>query len=99
MIARHWRGVARAECVREYEAHLLTETFPALTDIAGFVDASIHTRRVAEGVEFLVITRWQSLDAIRGFAGDDVEAAVVPAVVQAMMIGYDRRATHYDVAR
>ncbi len=99
MIARHWRGLARADRAREYEAHLLSETFPALTRIAGFVDASIHTRRTAEGVEFLVITRWQSLDAIRAFAGDDVESAVVPAIVQAMMIDYDRRAAHYDVVR
>ncbi len=99
MIARHWRGVARADRAREYEAHLLTETFPSLTRIAGFVDASISTRRVGDGVEFLVVTRWQSLDAIRAFAGADVEAAVVPAIVQAMMIDYDRRATHYDVVR
>jgi hypothetical protein len=44
-----------------------------------------------------VVTRWQSLEAIAGFAGRDPEAAVVPAEVAAMMIDYDRRATHFEV--
>jgi heme-degrading monooxygenase HmoA len=49
------------------------------------------------GVEFLIVTRWESLEAITGFAGADPEAAVVPAEVRAMMIEYDRRASHFEV--
>jgi heme-degrading monooxygenase HmoA len=99
MIERHWRGVARPERAGEYERHLVTETFPALRRIDGFVEASILKRAVERGVEFLIVTRWRSLDAIRRFAGDDAEAAVVPDAVQAMMIDFDRRATHFDVVR
>jgi heme-degrading monooxygenase HmoA len=77
--------------------HLRTETFPALRKQAGFVDAPILSRALGNGIEFLVVTRWQSLDAIAGFAGRDPEAAVVPAEVAAMMIDYDRRATHFEV--
>ena len=97
MISRHWRGLARPERALEYEQHLTRETFPALKQIAGFVDASILKRRLESGVEFLVISRWESLQAIRDFAGPDAELAVVPAKVRAMMIEYDRRARHYDV--
>jgi hypothetical protein len=61
VIARHWRGLARANRADEYERHLLTETFPALQRMDGFVDASILKRTVEQGVEFLVVTRWQSL--------------------------------------
>ena len=43
------------------------------------------------------MTVWKSLDAIRSFAGSDVESAVVPQKVQKMMIEYDRRARHYEV--
>lgn len=96
MIARHWKGLARADRASDYEAHLRHETFPALARMAGFVDASILRRDHNAGVEFLIVTRWRSMDAIRQFAGDDLEAAVVPEEVAAMMIGYDRRVMHYE---
>ena len=97
MIARHWRGLARADRAGDYETHLRRETFPSLARLRGFVDASILKRPAGRGVEFLIVTRWQTLDAIRQFAGQDLEAAVVPAAVEAMMIEYDRRVVHYEV--
>ena len=97
MIARHWRGVARGSRARDYEHHLRLETLPSLTRMSGFVDAAVFRRSVNNGIEFLVVTRWQSLDAIREFAGADPEAAVVPPAVEAMMVEYDRRVTHYEV--
>jgi heme-degrading monooxygenase HmoA len=96
MIARHWKGLARAERAADYQHHVKEETLPALARIPGFVDASILRREHAGGVEFLIATRWQSMEAIRQFAGADLEAAVVPAVVEAMMIDYDRRVVHYE---
>jgi heme-degrading monooxygenase HmoA len=97
MIARHWRGLARRESAAPYHAHLHDETFPALERLRGFLGGSILRREVAGGVEFLVITEWQSLDAIRAFAGEDADAAVVPANVQAMMIEYDAVVRHYEI--
>ena len=97
MIARHWRGLARADRVGDYEAHLRRETFPSLARMPGFIDASILKRPAGRGVEFLIVTRWQSLEAIRQFAGQDLETAVVPAEVESMMIEYDRRVVHYEV--
>jgi heme-degrading monooxygenase HmoA len=97
MISRQWRGLARPERADAYVEHLRTETFPKIRTIPGFVSASILKRELEQGVEFLVVTHWKSLDAIRGFAGTDVEAAVVPAEVERMMIEYDRSARHYEV--
>ena len=97
MIARHWRGVAKREFADAYVEHLHSETFPQLVQLPGFHDASILRRDLAQGVEFLVVTVWKSLDAIRAFAGNDPESAVVPAKVQQMMIEYDRRPRHYEV--
>ena len=97
MIARHWRGLARPEYADEYVAHLRRDTFPQLERIDGFVDASILRREFKRGVEFLVVTRWRSLEAIRAFAGEDSEVAVVPANVQRMMFEYDQRVRHYEV--
>jgi hypothetical protein len=48
------------------------------------------------GVEFLIVTNWQSLDAIRAFAGDNVDEAVVPERVRAMMVKCDRAVRHYE---
>jgi heme-degrading monooxygenase HmoA len=97
MISRQWRGLAHASQAENYVRHLRTETFPALRNIPGFVDASILSRPLAAGVEFLIVTRWESLDAISRFAGADPELAVLPAKARAMMIEYDPRASHFEV--
>jgi heme-degrading monooxygenase HmoA len=97
MISRHWKGVARRERADDYVRHLQEQTFPAIRPLPGFVAAAILRRDVPKGVEFLVLTQWSSLAAIRAFAGDDVEAAVVPDAVQRMMVEYERRVQHYEV--
>ena len=97
MISRHWRGLAKEGYADAYVEHLQTETFPAIRALAGFEGASILKRDVPGGVEFLVITRWKSLDAIHAFAGEHVELAVVPEKVQAMMVEYDSTVAHYEV--
>ena len=97
MISRQWRGLARIDRADEYVQHLRRDTFPQLARIDGFVDANILRRPVERGVEFLVVTRWRSLDAIRKFAGADAETAVVPENVQQMMLDYDRRVAHYEL--
>ena len=97
MISRVWGAVVKREHASAYIAHLQSETFPKLRTLAGFVDASINRRDAADGVEFVIITRWQSLDSIRAFSGADAEVAVVPPKAQAMMVTYDARVRHYDV--
>ena len=97
MISRQWRGLAKSAHADAYVAHLREETFPSLHQLPGFAGASILRRTLADGVEFLVVTRWSSLEAIRAFAGADVERAVVPPEVQAMMVEYDERARHYEI--
>jgi heme-degrading monooxygenase HmoA len=97
MISRQWRALAHRSRAQDYVKHLRTETFPALRRISGFVDASLASRPLGAGVEFIVITRWDSVDAISKFAGSDPEAAVLPTKAAEMMIEYDRRARHFDV--
>jgi len=97
VISRQWRGLAQPDQAQSYVKHLRTETFPALRKLPGFVSASILSRRLGNGVEFLIVTEWESLDAIARFAGPDLEAAVVPAKAAAMLIEYDRRARHFKV--
>jgi len=53
---------------------------------------------VEGGTEFHIVTVWESLTAIKAFAGQDPETAVVPATVRAMLSSYDERVVHYEIA-
>lgn len=97
MISRQWRGLSKSAFAEAYVQHLQTETFPAIRKLPGFVSASILRRSVPHGIEFLIVTHWASIEAIRAFAGAEVETAVVPQKVQEMMIDYDRTVRHYEV--
>lgn len=97
MISRQWRGLARASSAESYVHHLQLETFPAIAQLPGFIAASILRRALPEGVEFLIVTQWDSLESIQAFAGTNVEDAVVPQKVQEMMVDYDRVVRHYEI--
>jgi len=97
MIYRQWRGLAKPDCSQAYLDHLRKETFPAIGKLPSFLRASILLRTLPEGVEYLVVTEWVSLEAIRQFAGDDVERAVVPPAVREMMLEHDQVARHYEI--
>ena len=97
IISRHWKGIAKPEEGDNYINHLRDETFPKLSEINGFIGASILRRATDRGIEFLIVTKWQSMEAIRQFAGESAHVAVVPAVVQTMMVEYDKEVAHYEV--
>ena len=97
MISRQCRGLAQPDQAQNYLKHLRTETFPTVRKLPGFVSTSVLSRRLENGIEFLIVTQWESLDAIARFAGADLETAVVPAKAAAMMIEYDRRVRHFEV--
>ncbi len=97
MIARHWTGLAKKERADDYIAHLQNDTFKQLLNIDGFLKASILRRETEEGVEFLIITEWETFDAIKQFAGTNYETAVVPEIAQRMMIRYDEKVKHYEI--
>jgi len=97
MVERHWKGIAFREKADQYIYHLKNETLPELKAIPGFNGLSILRKETEKGVAFLIITRWETLEAIRHFSGTDLELAVVPNVVKSIMVQYDLRAEHYSV--
>ena len=97
MISRHWTGLAKSDRAIEYIEHLQNDTFKALKKIDGFVSAQILSRQIDGGVEFLIITEWNTLDAIKQFAGPDYDIAVVPKIVRDIMLKYDEYVRHYEV--
>jgi heme-degrading monooxygenase HmoA len=98
MIARTWRGsTGRADADR-YVTHLRQNVVPELSSIHGYCGIQVLRRSHADAIDFIVITLWESMDAIRGFTGPDTDMAVVAPEAQALLTSYDRHATHYDVA-
>ena len=97
MISRHWRGRTKPGQDQAYIDHLKTDTFPTLGTIPGFVSVSILKRDGPDDSEFEIVTVWQSRRAIEAFAGQDIEAAVVPEVAQAMLVEFDQRVRHYEI--
>ena len=99
MISRHWKGIAKPGRAADYIDHLRSETLPTLSRIPGFVSATILHREVDGGTEFQIVTVWESLKPIKAFVGDDqLDAAVVPQVVREMMVAFDARVVHYEIA-
>ena len=97
MVIREWRGRAHMADQDAYPMHFHSRVLPELRGIAGFVDATLG-RRVLDGqVEFMVLTRWQSMDAIRAFAGDEPGRAVVEPGAISALTEFDRTVQHYEV--
>jgi heme-degrading monooxygenase HmoA len=97
MIIREWRGRAAKSNPDAYAKHFRTNVVPELREMPGFVGAYLSQRTLNEKIEFLVLTEWQSMDAIRTFAGDDMGKAVVEPGAVAALIDFDERAEHYEV--
>ena len=99
MIARLWRGLTAREGAATYERHITENVFPELAGIAGHVGAYLLRREVADRTEFFVMTLWDSLDAIREFAGTEIDRAVVEPPAQEVLVEYDRQVRHFEVLK
>jgi heme-degrading monooxygenase HmoA len=97
MIIREWRGLATRSTVEAYPKHFHEKVIGELHRTPGFLGAHLSQRQLGERIEFLVIPRWQSMDAIRAFAGTDVEKDVVEPGAAAALIDYDTSVRHYEV--
>lgn len=97
MMIREWRGRADPARVEAYAEHFLNHVLPELRRIPGFLGATLSRRRREHDVEYLVLTRWRSIDAIRAFAGADPERAVVEPGAIAALVDFDDRVQHYEI--
>jgi heme-degrading monooxygenase HmoA len=100
MIARLWRGIANTPLDADaYLRHLDTNVLPTLAAIRGHRGARVLRREARGRIEFLVMTFWDSMDAVREFAGKNPESAVVEPEARAVLGEYDDFVRHYEVER
>ena len=97
MIIREWRGRTSSSQADVYPKHFSEKVIPELSRVSGFAGAQLSRRQLDDKIEFLVLTRWRSMDAIRAFAGKDVEQAVVDPAAASALVEFDSRVQHYEV--
>ena len=99
MIYRIWHGWTTHANAQKYQSMLEEEIFVGIQDrqIRGFLGIELLRRQPEDEVEFITIMRFDSLDAVREFAGEDYEAALVPEKAQAVLSRFDARSAHYEI--
>ena len=98
MITRLWRGWTAPENANTYQQFLLSELFPSMRSIPGFRGADVLSRLESDEVAFVTLTRFESFDDIRKFAGHDYEVPVLEPQALALLSHYDERALHFETA-
>ena len=98
MIARIWRGWAPQATADDYQRHYESEVSEQLRAVPGFLGARLLRRDDGPEVMFTSLTFFTSLDAVRGFAGEDYEQAVVAEAARLALSHWDERVSHHEVA-
>jgi hypothetical protein len=99
MISRVWHGWTVPANADAYEALLRSEIFTGIQNrqIAGYRGIHLFRRNLEGEVEFVTIMWFDSIEAVRVFAGEDYELAVVPPKARELLSRFDARSQHYDV--
>lgn len=99
MISRIWHGWTSPSNADAYESLLKSEIIVGIGDrhIAGYQGIQLFRRKAGDEVEFVTIMWFDSIDAVRAFAGEDFELAVVPPKARALLSRFDARSQHYEV--
>jgi len=97
MIARHWRGWTRASEAEAYEALLREKVLPGLRGIDGYRGGYVLRSDGPEECEFVVVNFFDSIEAVKAFAGPDYRTAVFEPEAKALLSRIETIANHYEV--
>ena len=97
VIVRSWSARATPEGVESYRRHFQSDVLPRLKAIPGQRGAFLLSRAEPTATELLVLTFWESMEAIRAFAGPDATTAVVAPEARAILEDYDRQVRILEV--
>jgi heme-degrading monooxygenase HmoA len=97
MIVRIWHGRTRRERADEYAAFLTLRAIPDYRGTAGNLDVTILRRDASDASHFLTVTRWESENAIRAFAGNEVLKAKYYTEDKDFLLEFEDEVHHYVV--
>ena len=100
MIARIWHGWTKPADAKAYEEMLQAEIFPSIEarNIKGYRGAELFTNEGTDEVEFMTLLRFDSIDAVKEFAGADESKPVIYSKAEALLTRMDERSRHYRIA-
>jgi hypothetical protein len=97
MIGRLWRGWTTFENANAYDELLNKHILPGIHRVEGYKGAYVLRRDSEDEVEFVTLTLFESMEAVRTFAGADYTVAVVPPEARQLLSRFDERSLHYAV--
>lgn len=97
MIARHWRGWTEVQDADAYEALLKNRVLPGLKDVQGYRGGYVLRSDGSREVEFVVVNLFDSLEAVKRFAGPDYTIPVFEPEAGRLLSRVESIAMHYDV--
>jgi antibiotic biosynthesis monooxygenase (ABM) superfamily enzyme len=97
VIAQLWHGWTAPENADAYEEFLRTKMFPSIHRVPGYLGADLLRRQDGDEIAFVTITRFESLESVRTFAGEDYQTAVVEPEARRLLSRFDRRSEHYAI--
>jgi hypothetical protein len=92
-----WKARTTRSGADEYIRYATKSVFPTIRAIKGHVGEYLLRRDAGDGVELVALVLWESMDAVRRFAGTEPNTAVVEPEAKAVLTSFDKRATHYQV--
>ena len=100
MIARIWHGWTKRQDARAYEEMLRDEIFPGITqrNIQGYYGAELFIREDGDEVEFVTLLRFDSMEGVKEFAGENQSKPVIYPKAEALLTRMDERSQHYRIA-
>jgi heme-degrading monooxygenase HmoA len=98
MIVRVWRAIAAPGNAPAYREHLERAVLPQLRTLPGFIGITLMQCERDDRIELVVSSRWESMVAVRAFAGSNPERAVVEPAARSVLIGFDHAVSHYEVS-
>lgn len=97
MIVRMWHGRVPTAKAAAYRAFLNERAIPDYRSVPGNISVHILERPEGDVTHFVTMTFWESMEAIRGFAGDDVEVAKYYPEDKDFLLEFEPTVTHYEV--
>jgi heme-degrading monooxygenase HmoA len=101
MICRNWHGWTKLADADAYQSYLRDDLYPRLArelGDRGYRGHHVLRRTVDDEVEFVTMTWFESLDSVRGFAGEDYETPVITDTAARLLDRYDAKVAHFDLA-
>jgi heme-degrading monooxygenase HmoA len=98
MIGRLWSGRTEPANADDYEAFLRDDLLPSVAELEGAQGAYVLRRETLDGaVEFVTLTLFDSIAAVRAFAGEDEDLAVIEPRAEELLAEYDPQVRHFEV--